>query len=137
MTRSASGFVYFVSVLGVTGARSELPADLPERVRGVRGMTDLPIGVGFGVSTPEQAAWLAGFADAVIVGSAFARIVEESDRRDAPARVAEFTGALRRAMRTPVLAARRFAHQGFFARSRLLLGAQLVGLDAYGVEEFR
>ena len=100
VARTASGFVYFVSVLGVTGARSELPSDLPEWVRGVRAVTDLPVGVGFGVSTPEQAAWLAGFADAVIVGSAFARIVEECDRRDAAARVAEFTGALRRAMRS-------------------------------------
>jgi tryptophan synthase alpha chain len=99
VARTASGFVYFVSVLGVTGARAELPSDLPELVRGVRAVTDLPVGVGFGVSTPEQAAWLAGFADAVIVGSAFARIVEESSTRDAPARVAEFTATLRRAMR--------------------------------------
>jgi len=99
VARAASGFVYFVSVLGVTGARTELPPDLPELVRDVRQVTDLPVGVGFGVSTPEQAAWLAGFADAVIVGSAFARIVEESERAEAPARVAEFTGSLRRAMR--------------------------------------
>jgi len=99
VARAASGFVYFVSVLGVTGARTELPSDLPHLVKGVRQVTDLPVGVGFGVSTPEQAAWLAGFADAVIVGSAFARIVEESDGTDAPARVAEFTGTLRRAMR--------------------------------------
>jgi tryptophan synthase alpha chain len=84
----------------VTGARTELPSDLPELVRGVRAVTDLPVGVGFGVSTPEQAAWLAGFADAVIVGSAFARIVEESGRHEAPAKVAEFTGSLRRAMRS-------------------------------------
>ena len=98
VARSASGFVYFVSVLGVTGARAELPADLPEWVRGVREIVDVPVGVGFGVSSPEQAAWIAGFADAVIVGSAYARIVEESGR-EAPARVAEFTGALRRAMR--------------------------------------
>jgi len=99
VARTASGFVYFVSVLGVTGARAELPSDLPELVRGVRAVTDLPVGVGFGVSRPEQAAWIAGFADAVIVGSAFAGIVEECGRRDAPARVAEFTGSLRRAMR--------------------------------------
>ena len=99
VARAASGFVYFVSVLGVTGARSELPSDLPGWVRSVREVTDLPVGVGFGVSSPEQAAWIAGFADAVIVGSAFARIVEESEVREAPARVAEFTAALRRAMR--------------------------------------
>jgi tryptophan synthase alpha chain len=99
VARTASGFVYFVSVLGVTGARTELPTELPDLVKGVRQVTDLPVGVGFGISTPEQAAWVAGFADAVIVGSAFARIVEESERSEAPARVAEFTGALRGAMR--------------------------------------
>jgi tryptophan synthase alpha chain len=98
VARAASGFVYFVSVLGVTGARSELPSDLAGWVRSVREVTDIPVGVGFGVSTPEQAAWIAGFADAVIVGSAFARIVEESGPGEAPARVAEFTAALRRAM---------------------------------------
>ena len=100
VARTASGFVYFVSVLGVTGARADLPSDLPEWVRSVRAVTDLPVGVGFGVSSPEQAAWIAGFADAVIVGSAYARIVEESGRNEAPARVAEFTGSLRRAMRS-------------------------------------
>jgi tryptophan synthase alpha chain len=99
VARAASGFVYFVSVLGVTGARAELPSDLPEWVRGVRAVTDLPVGVGFGVSSPEQAAHIAQYADAVIVGSAFARIVEEAGAREAPARVAEFTGALRRAIR--------------------------------------
>src|SRR4030095_13965105 len=78
VARAASGFVYFVSVLGVTGARAELPADVPEWVRSVRAVTDLPVGVGFGVSSPEQAAWIAEFADAVIVGSALARIVEEA-----------------------------------------------------------
>jgi len=103
VARTASGFVYFVSVLGVTGARTELPRDLPDLVKGVRHVTDLPVGVGFGVSTPDQAAWIAGFADAVIVGSAYARIVEESERAEAPARVAEFTRALRRA----ITAARR------------------------------
>jgi tryptophan synthase alpha chain len=99
VARVATGFVYFVSVLGVTGARTELPAELPAQVRAVRAAIDLPVGVGFGVSTPEQAAWIAEFADAVIVGSAYARIVEETPGRDAPARVAEFTAALRRAMR--------------------------------------
>jgi tryptophan synthase alpha chain len=100
VARAASGFLYFVSVLGVTGARGELPSDLPQWVRRVRAVTDLPVGVGFGVSSPEQAAWIAEFADAVIVGSAFARIVEEAGAREAPARVAAFTGSLRQAMRT-------------------------------------
>ena len=96
---AASGFLYFVSVLGTTGARSELPRELPDLVRRVRAVTDLPVGVGFGVSRAEQAAWLAGFADAVIIGSAITRLVEEGDARGAPSRVASFVGEVRQAMR--------------------------------------
>jgi tryptophan synthase alpha chain len=102
IARHASGFLYFVSVLGVTGARSELPSDLPDMVKRVRTLTELPVGVGFGVSRPEQAAWLAGFSDAVIVGSAIARLVEEGGAGGAPVRVAAFIGDLRRAMRAVV-----------------------------------
>jgi tryptophan synthase alpha chain len=57
------------------------------------------VGVGFGVSRPEQARWIAGFADAVIVGSALARVIEESDATTAPARVADLVRALAVAMR--------------------------------------
>jgi tryptophan synthase alpha chain len=99
IARTASGFLYFVSVLGTTGARAELPAALPEWVRRARAVTPLPIGVGFGVSRPEQAGWIAGFADAVIVGSAIARLLEDGGRADAPGRVASFLGALHRAVR--------------------------------------
>jgi tryptophan synthase alpha chain len=104
IARQASGFLYFVSVLGTTGARAELPAELPELVRRARALTDLPLGVGFGVSRPEQAGWIAGFADAVIVGSALARLVEEGDAPGAPGRVAAFLGELRRAMRAAAAA---------------------------------
>jgi tryptophan synthase alpha chain len=97
IARAASGFLYFVSVLGTTGARAELPAQLPDLVARARRATELPIGVGFGVSRPDQAGWIAGFADAVIVGSALARLVEEG--ADAPARVASLLGGLRRAVR--------------------------------------
>jgi tryptophan synthase alpha chain len=100
IARLASGFLYFVSVLGTTGARAALPPELPDLVRRVRAVTSLPVGVGFGVSSPEQAAWLAGFADAVIVGSALARAMEEGDARGAPARVAGLLAELRRAMRS-------------------------------------
>jgi tryptophan synthase alpha chain len=99
IARAASGFLYFVSVLGTTGARADLPAHLPALVERARRATSLPIGVGFGVSRPEQAAWIAGFADAVIVGSALARLMEEGEASGAPGRVAGMVGALRRAMR--------------------------------------
>jgi tryptophan synthase alpha chain len=100
IARRASGFLYFVSVLGTTGARTALPPELPEMVGRVRRATTLPVGVGFGVSTPEQAAWIARFADAVVVGSALGRLVEEGDARGAPGRVASFVGALRGAIRS-------------------------------------
>ncbi|MCP2166343.1 tryptophan synthase subunit alpha [Goodfellowiella coeruleoviolacea] len=68
---AASGFLYATSVMGVTGARDAVSHAAPELVRRARAHTDLPIGVGLGVRSREQAAEVAGFADAVIVGSAF------------------------------------------------------------------
>ncbi len=67
------GFVYATSVMGVTGARAQTSSAAPELVARIRKATDLPIGVGLGVSNGEQAAEVAGFADGVIVGSAFVR----------------------------------------------------------------
>lgn len=67
------GFVYCVSTTGVTGERSELPAELSELVARVKAATPLPVAVGFGVSTPEQAATVAAVADGVVVGSALVR----------------------------------------------------------------
>jgi tryptophan synthase alpha chain len=96
---ASSGFLYFVSVLGTTGARAELPPALPDLVRRVRGVTDLPVGVGFGVSRADQAGWIAGFADAVIVGSALARLVEDGERAGAASRTAALLAELRAAMK--------------------------------------
>jgi tryptophan synthase alpha chain len=98
IARAASGFLYCVSVLGVTGGRDALPRELPALVARVRRVTDLPVGVGFGVQRPEQAAWIAGFADAVIVGSALARLVEEGGGERAVGSVAAFVRTLRAAM---------------------------------------
>jgi tryptophan synthase alpha chain len=64
------GFLYFVSITGVTGARAALPEDLPEKLRAARAATSVPVAVGFGISTPEQVRALAAHADAVVVGSA-------------------------------------------------------------------
>lgn len=66
----ASGFVYLISRLGVTGARDRVPEDLEAQVRRVRGATTLPIAVGFGIGTAAQAAAAARWADGVVVGSA-------------------------------------------------------------------
>lgn len=70
MDRSGSGFLYYVSVTGVTGARNDLPADLADTCATIRGMCRLPLSVGFGVSNPAQAAWLKPHVDGVVVGSA-------------------------------------------------------------------
>ncbi|HUY27339.1 MAG TPA: tryptophan synthase subunit alpha [Candidatus Binataceae bacterium] len=99
----ASGFLYYVSVTGVTGARSHLPDDLAAHVAALRGDTDLPIGVGFGISTPEQAARVASFADAVVVGSAISTAIEQ---HAASGDVPEAVGAMVEAMKTAMRAAR-------------------------------
>jgi tryptophan synthase alpha chain len=75
------GFVYLISRLGVTGARDDLPADLPATARRLREATSLPVCVGFGVSRPEQAARVAAIADGVVVGSAIVRAAGESVSR--------------------------------------------------------
>lgn len=73
---SSSGFVYYISVAGITGERRELPPDLRERIEDLKRRTRLPVCVGFGISTPEQVAALRGSVDGVIVGSAIVRRLE-------------------------------------------------------------
>jgi tryptophan synthase alpha chain len=75
-----SGFLYYVSRTGVTGEREALPPELAEEVRRVRKGARLPVAVGFGISTAEQVAQVAGLADGVVVGSALVRVVEEHGR---------------------------------------------------------
>lgn len=89
------GFVYYVSREGVTGEQSDLSQDLESRLKLLREVTTLPIAVGFGVSTAEQARWVGARADAVVVGSAVVRRVGEAgDSPAAAARVAEFVRPL-------------------------------------------
>ena len=76
--RHGAGFVYLVSRLGVTGVRDALAVDLPDSVARLRAATSLPICIGFGISTPEQARAAAQLGDGVIVGSAIVRAAEES-----------------------------------------------------------
>ncbi|HEY2772558.1 MAG TPA: tryptophan synthase subunit alpha [Candidatus Binatia bacterium] len=92
----ASGFVYMVSVTGVTGARSNAPAGIESLVASARKITGLPIGVGFGISTPAQAGEVARYADLVVVGSALVRHMFDAGRSGAVAAVREFVTDLRR-----------------------------------------
>ena len=82
-----TGFIYLVSITGITGARSALPTDLAHFVARVRRQTDLPLAVGFGISTQEQAAAVASFADGVIVGSALVKAADSQDGVDAVRRL--------------------------------------------------
>ena len=74
---TARGFIYYVSIAGITGERSELPAELADNLRELRRQTETPICVGFGISHPKQAAMLTEVADGVIVGSAIVRRIGE------------------------------------------------------------
>lgn len=86
---ASSGFVYAVSRTGVTGARQQLPEDAQKLVRRLRKYTKLPIAVGFGISTAEQFAAVAEFADAAVVGSAIVETIERNPGKEA-ASVAKF-----------------------------------------------
>jgi tryptophan synthase alpha chain len=97
--RRASGFIYYVSVTGVTGARERLLEPLEKQVARLRRFTELPIAVGFGISRPEQASRIASFADAAVVGSALIdAIAAAPGRRDKVRRAGEFLSRLRRAI---------------------------------------
>ncbi len=76
IARASEGFIYYVSLTGTTGVRDRLAVDWPSGVRQLRLITTKPICVGFGISTPAQAARIAGVADGVIVGSALIRAME-------------------------------------------------------------
>ena len=103
IARRSTGFLYCVSVAGVTGARTDLPAGLIDRVKWLRTKTDVPILVGFGISTPEQAKAVAAVADGVIVGSALVRHLAEASskpREELVRGVEDYVGKLAAAVGT-------------------------------------
>jgi tryptophan synthase alpha chain len=83
VAETATAFIYCVAVTGVTGARAEVGDELPALIERLRARTNAPLAVGFGISTPEQAARVAGLADGVIVGSALIDLVARSEDADA------------------------------------------------------
>lgn len=92
----AEGFVYLVSTVGTTGVRQALPDDLAEQASSVREAAEVPVAVGFGVGTPEQAADVGRIADGVIIGSRLVQILaDEGPAEEATARLAEFLEATR------------------------------------------
>jgi len=95
VAQRSTGFIYCVSLTGVTGPRDRLSGEVEGLLRRIRAQTSLPICVGFGVSTPEQAREVGAVADGVIVGSTIVALLE---RPDGPARVRELAAALRAAL---------------------------------------
>ena len=84
IAREAKGYIYVVSSMGVTGVRSEITTDISDIVEHIRMVTDVPVAIGFGISTPEQAAKYSGQADGVIVGSAIVKLIGKYGNDAAP-----------------------------------------------------
>jgi len=105
IAKNASGFVYLVSVTGVTGVRPDLNYSLDTLAGEIKSTTGLPVGVGFGVSSPEQVETIAEYADAVIVGSAIVKIIEEhgNDSNTLLKQLEGFIGSLSGACNKPGL----------------------------------
>jgi len=102
LARRTRGFLYYVSLTGVTGARTGLPPRLVENLARIRAVSDVPVCVGFGVSTPEQAAFIGQHADGVVVGSALVdRIARAASREAAIDDAAAFVAALKAPLRKP------------------------------------
>ncbi len=93
IAKEAKGFVYCVSSMGVTGMRNNITADVDGMVKLVREVTDTPVAIGFGISTPEQAKMMAEKADGVIVGSAIVRIIEKYGK-ESPKYVLEYVKSM-------------------------------------------
>jgi tryptophan synthase alpha chain len=89
IVQASTGFVYAVARTGVTGARQQMPEDAQKLVARIRKISDLPVAVGFGISTAEQVAAVSGFADAAVVGSAIVQTIEQNPGKEA-ASVAKF-----------------------------------------------
>ncbi len=95
----ACGFLYYISVTGVTGTKVPEPADIKKDVARIRRLSGLPVAVGFGISTPRQAGEIAPLADGVVVGSAFVKLIEEnSGKDDLVSLIAEYAAGFKRGM---------------------------------------
>jgi len=110
IAKAASGFIYYVSLRGVTGAANLDVREVADKLKEIRGHTKLPLGVGFGIGSPEAAAQVAEFADAVIVGSAVVKRMEEMAAKpdkiltEVPAFIARLREAMDQTTQTPTSA---------------------------------
>jgi tryptophan synthase alpha chain len=93
------GFLYYVSVTGITGARKELPPELVAALREVRSLVTCPVAVGFGISNPEQVRWLAPYVDGIVVGSAIVQRVAKLKGKELLLEVGDFIASLKEPLR--------------------------------------
>ena len=101
ISKWSRGFIYYVSVTGVTGTRETLPDELEQAVRRTKEHSKIPVAVGFGISTADQAKTISRFADGVIVGSAIVKIIEEKlDSPDLVNQVGNFVTSLAQALKS-------------------------------------
>ena len=98
IAREAEGFIYLVSSLGVTGTRSEITTDLKPLIRVIRENAKVPVAIGFGISTPEQAKTMADLSDGAIVGSAIEKILAKYGK-EAPAYIGEYVKSMKEALK--------------------------------------
>lgn len=98
IAKEAKGFIYVVSSMGVTGVRSKITTDIAGMVKEIRAVTDTPCAIGFGISTPEQAAEMAGYADGVIVGSAIVKQIEKYGEKAEKA-LADYVSSMKAAIK--------------------------------------
>ena len=82
ISKKATGFLYYVSITGVTGTAKPQVSDIEREMQRIRGITTLPVVVGFGISTREQASELAPYADGIVIGSAFVRLIDENSDKN-------------------------------------------------------
>ncbi len=102
VAKRSRGFIYYISLMGITGARKELADTISEHVGRIKTVTDRPVAVGFGISTPEQARDVATWSDGVVVGSALVKLIEAGGSADA---LCESVGSFVRDMKAGVLEA--------------------------------
>ncbi|MBD5501862.1 MAG: tryptophan synthase subunit alpha [Lachnospiraceae bacterium] len=98
IAKEAEGFIYIVSSLGVTGVRSEIKTDIASMVKLVKENTDVPCAVGFGISTPQQAAQMAAISDGAIVGSAIVKLIAQYGK-EAAVPVGEYVKSMKEGLR--------------------------------------
>lgn len=98
IAQEAQGFVYLVSSLGVTGVRQEITSDLPTIIQTIKQITNIPIAVGFGIATPQQAEKISVYADGIIVGSAIVKIIEQHGENAAQP-LKEYVSSMKAAVR--------------------------------------